>query len=303
MVGLRKREAQKRAAKERAEKLDEALKEYKEISENGGRRKEIRVSTTDPESRIMKQANGGFNPSYNAQIAVDRENKIIIDKYATKKQADTGEFEPMMESIKNRMGEVPGQVIADGGYNTYENIVTAAGEGIDLIAGDRGNNKRSELEYERRGITEEYKSEAFKYDGKANAMICPRGKILKYNGKENLTGLTNYMYRADIRECKECPSKKNCCPKSETNGRQVVRKEYEQAVIDFQEKMKTEEAKSTYKKRGADAEFVNAWLKDKFKLRQFRLRGLCKVNIELALAALAYNVMQWFRLRWLPSLE
>ena len=37
--------------------------------------------------------------------------------------------------------------------------------------------------------------------------------------------------------------------------------------------MQTAEAKAIYKKRAEVAEFPNAWIKDKFGLRQFHLRG------------------------------
>ena len=33
---------------------------------------------TDPDSRIMKRAGGGFDPSYNAQTAVDEAAHIIV---------------------------------------------------------------------------------------------------------------------------------------------------------------------------------------------------------------------------------
>ena len=48
--------------------------------------------------------------------------------------------------------------------------------------------------------------------------------------------------------------------------------------------MRTEEAELIYKKRGENAEFVNACIKERFKLRQFRLRGLFKVDIEVTVA-------------------
>lgn len=73
-------------------------------------------------------------------------------------------------------------------------------------------------------------------------------------------------------------------------------------VIKFQEKMQTEEAKLIYKERGENAEFANACIKERFNLRQFRLRGLFKVDMEVTFASLAYNIMRWFRLRWYPAL-
>lgn len=33
---------------------------------------------TDPDSRIMKRASGGFDPAYNAQTAVDAAAHIIV---------------------------------------------------------------------------------------------------------------------------------------------------------------------------------------------------------------------------------
>jgi hypothetical protein len=58
-----------------------------------------------------------------------------------------------------------------------------------------------------------------------------------------------------------------------------VRAEEAPEVIGFKAKMETEEAKSIYRRRGEVAEFPNAWLKEKMRLRQFRLRGLLKVGI------------------------
>jgi len=41
------------------------------------------------------------------------------------------------------------------------------------------------------------------------------------------------------------------------------------------------QAKEIYRQRGAIAEFPSAWLKDQLGLRQFRLRGLAKVLLEV----------------------
>ena len=68
------------------------------------------------------------------------------------------------------------------------------------------------------------------------------------------------------------------------------------------EKMKTEETKQLYKKRGPIAEFTNAWLKAKIGLRQFRLQGLEKVTMEAMWACLTLNVQLWIRLRWRPAM-
>jgi transposase len=76
--------ARQRALREKQERLQEALKELKQVEESRPsepapeadpgpkkkeKEKEIRVSTTDPEARVMLQAKGAYGPSYNVQIS------------------------------------------------------------------------------------------------------------------------------------------------------------------------------------------------------------------------------------------
>ena len=49
---------------------------------------------TDPDSRVMKRAGGGFDYSYNAQTAVDETAHIIVAAELTNKAADSGELPP-----------------------------------------------------------------------------------------------------------------------------------------------------------------------------------------------------------------
>ena len=70
----------------------------------------------------------------------------------------------------------------------------------------------------------------------------------------------------------------------------------------FEAKMHTAQAQQIYKERAGVAEFPNAWIKEKMKLRQFHLRGLVKVRLEALWACLTYNICQWIRLCWKPKL-
>jgi hypothetical protein len=44
------------------------------------------------------------------------------------------------------------------------------------------------------------------------------------------------------------------------------------------------------------AEFCHAWIKSKLGLRQFHVRGLAKVQMEMLWACLTYNLQHWIRL-------
>lgn len=118
--------------------------------------------------------------------------------------------------------------------------------------------------------------------------------------KETRIGRTNYIYKTNAFDCQSCPCRKNCCPGENVKQRSIVRGVDDPIVVSFIEKMKTKEAREIYKKRGAVAEFPNAWIKEKIGLRQFGLRGLLKVGIEALWACLTYK--QWIRLCWRPKL-
>jgi len=65
----RREAAQARAARERGERIDEALKPCEELARKREKRRKgdggkTRVSTTDPDARNRKMANGGFDPAF-----------------------------------------------------------------------------------------------------------------------------------------------------------------------------------------------------------------------------------------------
>jgi Transposase DDE domain len=59
-------------------------------------------------------------------------------------------------------------------------------------------------------------------------------------------------------------------------------------VMAFRTKMASEEARKQYRRRGRIVEFCHAWIKSKLGLRQFHVRGLKKVQMEMLWACLTY---------------
>ena len=105
------------------------------------------------------------------------------------------------------------------------------------------------------------------------------------------------QYQASGSDGAVCEHRQKCCRKNPAKGRIVsVLKSELEGVAAFRQKMRTEQAKEIYKRRGPVAEFPNAWIKDKLKVRKFRLRGMVKAGIEALWACLTYNAMQWIRL-------
>ena len=149
------------------------------------------------------------------------------------------------------------------------------------------------------GIEPAFGVQFFIFEEQTNTLKCPAGKALNYKSKNTKRGNKYQVYRAQGSDCRGCEFQKQCCPKNPEKGRRVAMLVQEDPVIaNFRQKMESEEAKRIYKKRGPVAEFPNAWIKDKIKLRKYRLRGLVKAGIETMWACLAYNIKQWIRLCW-----
>jgi transposase len=76
---------------------------------------------TDPESRIMKLG-GSFEQCYNAQAVVDADSQLIVASGLGNNAADNEELVPMVEAIKDNLGELPKRVLADTGFRSEDSF-------------------------------------------------------------------------------------------------------------------------------------------------------------------------------------
>lgn len=281
-------------AKEKVERLKQALKEIKQVqaSKKGEEAKcEARVSSSDPEARMMKQNQGGFAPGYNVQISTDSSSGLIVDVETTQAGNDFQQLIPAVERMEERLGEVPQQMLVDTGYVSRENVEAMAEKGIDLLgslADDAAKARRGEQRYD---------VSHFSYAAEQDHYVCPAGKILSYAGRQKKDGMWQYKYKARNQDCGECPLKRHCCPENQKHGRSVTRSEESAAMKAFRVKMATEAAQQQYRKRAEVAEFRNLWIKTKLGLRQFHVRGLVKTGIETLWVCLTHNLQHIIRLR------
>ena len=136
VVSVRRKAAQERAARERQERIARALAELPKAREAKEKKDEekARVSTTDPEARVMKMADGGFRPAYNAQFATDAKTRVIVGVEVTNSGTDMGQMPPMLQNIKKQHGQLPSQYLVDGGFAKREAIKQASQQGVTVFA-------------------------------------------------------------------------------------------------------------------------------------------------------------------------
>lgn len=104
-----------RAAKQRLEQR--AKEEKQSLPED-----KAQENFTDPDSRIMKTAQGNFQQCYNAQIAVDADSHLIVANELTQNTTDYSSLIPMLAEVEEVNGQVPDITLADAGYKSEDNF-------------------------------------------------------------------------------------------------------------------------------------------------------------------------------------
>jgi len=148
-LSTKQRAARRRAAKEKQQRLEQAIAQLPELkqkqeeaAQKAGsgkhgqkiRDKEPRVSTSDAEARVMKMPNGGFNPACNVQLASDTESRAIVGVEVSYEGSDSaGLSEPMREQVEQRSGGKVDQHLLDGGYLRMADIEQAHEQGVELF--------------------------------------------------------------------------------------------------------------------------------------------------------------------------
>jgi transposase len=86
---------------------------------------------TDPDSRIMKTADGSFHYCYNAQAVVDDAHQVVIATSLTNRSADCPELPAMLDQASKNTGGTPRVLLADAGYFSADNVSAASERNVD----------------------------------------------------------------------------------------------------------------------------------------------------------------------------
>ena len=124
----RQQAARERAVREHEQLVRDALAACAEVQaakeKRGGDslKQPARGSTTDPDARKMKMPDGGTRPAFNVQFATDTASQVVVGVDVTNQGTDHGLMSPMIGQIEQRTGQRPQEYLADGGFNSNEEI-------------------------------------------------------------------------------------------------------------------------------------------------------------------------------------
>jgi transposase len=203
-LSAKQKAARARAARERKERIERAIAALPALGEKqqklakkvaakdkAKKLKEPRASTTDADARVMKMANGGFNPALNFQFAVDTGSRAVVGVGVTSEGNDHHQSEPMRRQVEQRTGQKVEEHLIDGGYLVKEEVERAAAEGVTVYVPPKPPRNKA-------GRGSEYEPMA----GESEALTAWRARMGSDEGKEvyKERAATSETVNADFRE-------------------------------------------------------------------------------------------------------
>jgi transposase len=302
--------------KKRQQRLQEAMEKLKELQEKREGRKDLSptgpaVPLTDPDSRVLPNKHGGHAPNYTMVLSTEGQSGLIVDAQVRGDNNEPATVLPAVEHVRENFGHTPGQLLADGNFNSGSNLAGLEQAGVEAMMPPRQSPAR-ENPAERENPTVAVASpqqetlpmnpqnkvldkSAFVYDKPEDCYFCPQGRRLNYVGNNAYARDSGKgVYRVyECGSCQGCPLAGRCLnarQQAEQRPRRVVRDEYEPLREEMAKRMKSEEGRRIYKRRSFLCETPFAVLRTVMGLGQLLLRGLEKVKTEVLWGCCAYNL-------------
>lgn len=238
--------------------VDAVLAEIERL-ETADQKVPARVPTTDPQSRITPNKDGGFAPNYTPTATVDVDSGLVV---AADVIANTDEDKHMIQAVKDVMDSFslehpPEQLLADGMMCTGENLAECKSLGIDFYSpiklGAEGDNHAQR----------EDPSQAIPPEDIAHLPTTTKRR----NGTTTTQFNKNAFVYDKEKDCYWCP-----------------------AGVEHARKMAEPESKKKYGRRRHAGERPFATIKSQFGARGFLIRGLAKVSCEWHWLTAAFNL-------------
>jgi transposase len=259
---------------------------YEQIKEQLVQSDEPQVSTTDPDARALLVRGVVVEVGYNVQAAVDAQHSLVIGTHTINRNDKNELYNICKEAKENIEQENIITVLADKGYHTAKELQACQDAGIDTIVA------RQELvNSNEKGTQPAYMVQHFRYNKEADTYTCPAGQTLHTTGtlhtKKRDRDISYSFKKYRTSACNTCPVKHLCTGRKD-GRREIERSEFADAV----ERNKTnyETNGQLYRKRQEINEHIFGTIKRQWNLYYTNLRGLEKVNGELALIMTVYNM-------------
>lgn len=267
------------------QRLTERKIKYDDLQQQLNNTEEKQISTSDTDSRALIINKNIVEVSYNTQAAVDAKHNLIVHAEAT----NTNDGKALHRAAVQAKGnlnlkkEDPLDALSDKGYHTGAELQQCHDNNIETYVAFKEQPSVKHLQ-------KEFLSTQFIYNKEEDSYTCPAGETLTtlntWHYKKGEAGETSYRFKTyRTAGCKTCSLKKYC---TKLNKRIIHRSEYQDAVDRNNKNIKEDPA--YYKRRQSICEHPFGTIKRQWGYTYTLMKGLKKVNGEMNLIMLVYNI-------------
>ena len=235
--------------------------------------KEIRCSTTDPDSGWFRKGEHKHVFAYGIETACDKNGWILDFTVNPGNEHDSRTFKGLYDRLENIGMEY---CIADAGYKTPAIAKLLLDDGIKPV-----------LPY-KRPMTKDnfFKKYEYVYDEHYDCYICPRNQILKYS-TTNRDGYREYKSCGHI--CEKCEFLPKCT-ESKNHVKVVTRHIWEDYIETCEDIRHTDGMKDLYSHRKETIERVFGTAKENHGFRYTQMYGKARMTMKVALTFACMNL-------------
>lgn len=289
---------EKQSKKKRASKLRKKIEiyehrrsDYEQLERQVKESSDGQVSTTDPDSRSVIMHRNIVEVGYNIQTTVDADYMMIVDVYAGGVN-DRSELGLAAKRAQDLLGNEKIDLLADAGYHNGADIAYCERKGIRTFIPPSKRNYRKEAGF---------REHDFQYDKQSDSYTCPDGQKLDYEltYKKKNSKRKYRVKRYGTENCKGCALRSKCTVASA--GRKIERANHEESAARNNKRVKR--YYEYYRLPQQIVEPIFGIWKRQWHFDHVLLRGKDKVETEITLAAITYNLMRVIKIKGFEWLE
>ncbi len=237
--------------------------------------KEVRTSTTDPESGLFHKGEHEVVFAYTTHVACDKHSFVLGCDVSAGNVHDSVMFDGLFRNVIDRFPEIEA-VGLDSAYKTPWIMKQIFDSGRIAATPRKGPSTK-------KGFFKKYE---YVYDEHFDCILCPQNQVLKYS----TTNRDGYReYKSDPKICKNCPQRHKCTESK--NFQKVVTRHVWDDYIELSEDVRlSDRGKEIYSRRKETIERVFADAKEKHFMRYTYYRGLAKLKMQALLTFACMNL-------------
>lgn len=249
---------------------------------------------TDNDATFMRMKedpmkNGQLKPGYNIQIGTEKQ--FIIGYSIHQNPGDTSCMKAHLEKVKEVVGKVPTNIVADAGYGSEENYEYLESKKLTGYVKYNTFHKEASKKWK----SDLTRVQNWKYDEEKDIYICGYDRHLVFLHEKDQKSDNGYKSRIRVYEstnCLDCPYRSKCLKseKENANRRIYINQRLNELKSKARELLCSEKGHEMRSLRPVEVESTFGDIKGNFGMRRFLLKGLEKVTIEWGLYSIAHNM-------------